>query len=80
MSDKDFESNEHASVYVNEHLCPDFKCLLEQATATKKECDWKFVLVKNGQIFARKTEAGKRIVKIMSSSDIEKISQDWASQ
>lgn len=42
-------------VYVKEHLCPELKKLFGKATA-KKEARWNFLWVRNGQIFARKTD------------------------
>lgn len=58
-------------VYLNEHLCPRIKKLLSQATARKKEAGWKFVSVRNGQIFSRKTEDGP-VAKITCREDLSK--------
>lgn len=59
-------------IYVNEHLCPELKKLLGQTTSRKRECGWKYVWVRNGQIFARKAEETP-VVKISSSNDLPKI-------
>lgn len=75
LSAKDFGSDGHVPFYVSEHLCRDLKCLLMQAAAKKREGNWKFAWVKNGQIFAKKKEAAS-IVKLTLSSDIENISRD----
>lgn len=62
-------------VFVNEHLCPELKKLLGQATSRKREQGWRFVWVRNGQIFARKKEDTSAI-KIGSSDDLEKMTRD----
>lgn len=61
------------SVYVNEHLCPELKKLLGQAVTKKKDASWKFVWVRNAQIFARKSETSP-VVKIACPDDLAKIS------
>lgn len=60
------------SVYVNEHLCPALKKLLGMTVAKKKECNWKFVWVRNGSIFARKAEQTP-FVKVTCVDDVRKI-------
>lgn len=47
---------------VIDHFCPDLRRLLEQATSKKRKCDWKFVWVKNGQMFARNAEAAPTVI------------------
>lgn len=59
-------------VFVNEHLCPELKRLLGQATARKRETGWKYVWVQNGKIYARKMDNGPRI-RILSSEDVAKM-------
>lgn len=60
-------------IYVNEHLCPELKKLLGQTTSKKRDSGWKFVWVRNGQIFARKMEDSP-VVKICCANDLSKIS------
>lgn len=59
-------------IYINEHLCPELKRLLGQTVAKKRESNWKYVWVRNGQIFARKAE-NTVVVKIQTSDDVAKI-------
>lgn len=59
-------------IYINEHLCPAMKRLLGMAGARKREHAWKFVWVKNGVIFARRTEKSQ-IIRINRESDLDKI-------
>lgn len=47
-------------VFVNEHLFPDWKKLLGQAVSKREDASWKFVWVRNAQIFARKDEASPK--------------------
>ncbi|KAH7959018.1 hypothetical protein HPB49_007327 [Dermacentor silvarum] len=61
-----------APVYVNEHLCPERKRLLAQAINKKRDADWKFVWVRGGQIYARKSESS-RALKISNRADVAKI-------
>lgn len=61
-----------SSVYVNEHLCPALKKLLGVTVARKKECNWKFVWVRNGSIFARKAEQTP-LLKVTCADDVCKI-------
>lgn len=69
----DLGANAQVPVFVNEHLCPELKKLLGQATTKKRECNWKYVWVRNGQIFARKGDETP-VVKISSNNDLLKIS------
>ncbi|KAH9375603.1 hypothetical protein HPB48_013813 [Haemaphysalis longicornis] len=59
-------------VYVNDHLCPELKILLKQATARKNEKQWKYVWTDEGKIFARKTDTS-RVLRITSPNDLEKM-------
>lgn len=61
-----------APIFVNEHLCPDRKRLLGQAIAKKREAGWKFVWVRNGNVYARKSEKSNAL-KIGSASDLVKM-------
>ncbi|KAH9379472.1 hypothetical protein HPB48_012270 [Haemaphysalis longicornis] len=61
-----------APIFINEHLCPDRKRLLVQAIAMKREAGWKFVWVRNGNIYARKSEKSNAL-KIGSASDLVKM-------
>lgn len=59
-------------VFINEHLCPEYKLLLGMAIAKKKEKNWRFVWVSQSKILARRTENSKAI-HIASSGDLSKI-------
>lgn len=65
--------SESVPIYVNEHLCPERKRLLAQAIAKKRETNWKFVWVRDGHIYARKSENSARL-RITSSIDLNKMS------
>lgn len=69
-SDVGFDSEE--PFFVNEHLCPELKRLLGQATARKRETGWKYVWVQNGKIFARRMDNAPKI-KISCSGDVAKM-------
>lgn len=58
--------------YVNEHLCPELKRLLGKATAKKRQAGWNFLWVRNGQIFARKTESSA-VLAITSEEDLSRM-------
>jgi regulator of replication initiation timing len=59
------------NVYVNEHLTPYNKSLLFNAKKLK-ERGWKFIWIKEGKIFARKDDGGKRI-RLTSLEHIDKL-------
>lgn len=59
-------------ICINEHLCPELKKLLGQAVARKREVGWKFVWVRNGNIFARRAERAP-LLKVFSASDLAKM-------
>lgn len=63
---------DEAPVYVNDHLCPEYKALLGMAIAKKKEKNWKFVWVAQSKILARKAENAS-VVHIVSRDDLAKI-------
>lgn len=65
-----FDANE--PVYINEHLCPEYKVLLGKAIQTKRDKNWKFAWVSQGKILMRKTE-NARVVHIACDADLEKI-------
>lgn len=62
-----------APIFVNEHLCATLKRILGMAVTKKRECNWKFVWVQNGKIFARKAEHAP-VIPIASEADLVKIS------
>ncbi|KAH7971385.1 hypothetical protein HPB49_023163 [Dermacentor silvarum] len=62
-----------APVFINEHLCATLKRLLGQATARKREVNWKYVWVRNGKIFARHSDNAP-CIKILRSEDIARMS------
>lgn len=61
-------------VYINEHLCPEMKKLLGQATAKRKETGWKYLWVRNGQVLARRAE-DTPVLKITCGDDLSKMSK-----
>lgn len=62
-------------IYINEHLCQYMKRLLGMAVTRKREVGWKFVWVKNGNIFARRDEKSQ-VATIKRESDLDKICAD----
>lgn len=70
LSGTDFICDELVSVHVKYHFSPDLKFVLGQANAKKKCTFVRSFWVKNGQHFARKTEAAA-IVKVASSSEMK---------
>lgn len=61
-----------APIYVNEHLCPERKRLLAQTISKKREVNWKFVWVRGGQIYAKKSE-NNAVLKISGAADLSKM-------
>lgn len=59
-------------IYVNEHLTPHKRRLLWLAKTKAKESNWKFVWVRNGNIYAKKNETSNPII-ITNATDIELI-------
>lgn len=59
-------------VFVNEHLCRALKRTLGKAIAKKRQCNWKFVWVRNGKIFARKNESAS-VITIDNEAAVDKI-------
>lgn len=59
-------------IYVNDELTPNNRRLLWMSKTKAKECNWKYVWVRDGHIFARKSEGSSHIV-INNASDIELI-------
>lgn len=72
LTTSDLGLHTRVPLFVNEHLCPELKRLLGQATSKKREFGWKFTWVRNGQIFARKAE-DTPVVKISTEKDLSKI-------
>lgn len=72
ITSKDLDFATSCPIYVNEHLCPELKRLLGQAVSHKKDANWKFAWVRNGQVLARRTETSP-VVKISSVADLAKI-------
>lgn len=71
LSADDIGFSETNPVYLNEHLCPEYKMLLGLAIARKKE-NWKFVWVSNSKILARKAE-NSTVIHIATRDDLSKI-------
>lgn len=72
LTTSDIGFAETCPIYVNEHLCPEYKALLGMAIAKKKEKKWKFVWVAESKILARKTE-NSSVVHIATRADLAKI-------
>lgn len=68
-------NNNKNYIYVNEQLTPYNRRLLWQTKTRAKECNWKFVWVKNGSIFVRKIENSPAII-INNFADIEVITSE----
>lgn len=69
LSPVDFGYEGTDTVYINEHLCPEYKVLLGKAIARKREKGWKFTWVTNGKILARKAE-NSNVIQIRSEADL----------
>ncbi|CAH2107891.1 unnamed protein product [Euphydryas editha] len=54
-------SSKKEPIYVSEHLAPDTKMLLAAARRKSKEVNYKFVWVRDGKIYMRKSENSKYI-------------------
>lgn len=59
-------------IYLNEHLTPFNKQLFWEAKLKSKECDYRYVWVKDGKIFVRKNEKD-RACRIRNEEDLKKI-------
>lgn len=57
------------SVFVNEHLCPEYKVLLARAIAAKKLHNWKYAWVSRGRILARKAD-NSDVIRISTEADL----------
>ncbi|KAL1418336.1 hypothetical protein MTO96_025982 [Rhipicephalus appendiculatus] len=68
----DLGIDSRSAVFVNEHVCPELKRLLGQATVRKRETGWKYVWVCDGKIFARQTDNAPKI-KIENNDDVNKM-------
>lgn len=60
------------NIFVNEHLTKDNKNLLTAVKRKRAEFNWKYVWVRDGNIFARKSETSD-VLKIDLMSDVDKI-------
>ncbi|XP_075167213.1 uncharacterized protein LOC142239312 [Haematobia irritans] len=63
-------SNTTSYIYVNDELTGNNRRLLWMAKTKARECQWKFVWVRNGTIYARKAESSPQIL-INNAADIE---------
>ena len=59
-------------LYLNEDLPPNLRALRGKANALRKEKGFKFLWIKNGNLFLRQNEESK-IYNIKKTSDLEKI-------
>lgn len=65
--------DKEVKVYINDHLAPYFKSLLQSAKARAKVFHYKFVWFKKDAVLVRKDETTQKIIKIRSLDDIYKI-------
>ncbi|XP_065368909.1 putative leucine-rich repeat-containing protein DDB_G0290503 [Calliphora vicina] len=66
------EDTNNKFIYVNEHLTPYKRRLLWLAKTKAKDSNWRYVWIKNGNIYAKKNEISNPII-IFNASDIELI-------
>ncbi|XP_065310131.2 uncharacterized protein [Dermacentor albipictus] len=64
------EKNE--PVYINEHLCPEYKILLGKAIQTKRDKNWKFAWVSQSKILMRKLE-NSTVLHIRTEEDLANV-------
>lgn len=64
--------NSSAKVFINEHLSPENKLLLNKAKEVAKSKGYKYVWSRDGKIFVRR-ESGEGYRKIELSSDLDKL-------
>lgn len=60
------------NIFVNEHLTKENKNLLTAVKRRKDEVQWKYVWVRDGNIFARKTDTSD-VIKVDQMSDVNKM-------
>lgn len=68
----DNTQNQKSNIYINEHLCGFYKKLLYDAKDFANKNEIKFVWIRDGNIFMRKSE-GTKFVNISKSSDFVKV-------
>lgn len=66
------EDTNNKYIYINEHLTPHKRQLLWLAKTRAKESSWRFIWVRNGNIYAKKNETSSPII-IANTADIELI-------
>ncbi|XP_065367204.1 uncharacterized protein LOC135959969 [Calliphora vicina] len=66
------DNNNSKYIYINDQLIYNYRQLLWVAKTKAHEANWKFVWVRNGNIFARKNENSPSII-INNAADIESI-------
>lgn len=66
------ENNNNNYIYINDQLTDHNRRLLWLAKTKAKEANWKYVWVRNGNIYARKIE-NERYIAINKNTDIELI-------
>lgn len=65
-------NNNKEFIYINDHLTAQNRHLLWMAKNKAKECEWKFVWIRNGHVVAKKNENSSTIL-IANAADIENI-------
>lgn len=56
-------------IYVNEHLCPEYKQLLGKSVAAKKQHNWRYAWVSSGHNLMKKSDNSKTI-RISTEADL----------
>lgn len=59
-------------IYVNEHLCPEYKQLLGKSIAAKKQHNWRYAWVSKGRILMKKSD-NSRTIRISTEADLAQI-------
>uniref|UniRef100_A0A8D9A006 FP protein C-terminal domain-containing protein n=1 Tax=Cacopsylla melanoneura TaxID=428564 RepID=A0A8D9A006_9HEMI len=60
-------------VFISEHLTPHFKQLLSKTKVAAKEKNWKYVWVRDCQIYAKKSDTDKNVVTVGDVLDLTNI-------
>lgn len=68
-----FAGSGDGKIFVYAQISPELKQLRWQAKEKANQCHWKFVWIKDGILFARKSDSDKNSVKILSVDDLVKI-------
>lgn len=72
FSNSDIGLDTNAAVFVNEHLGSTLKQVLGEAIEEQRQCNWSYVWLLNGKIFAGQTESSSHL-QIIHGNDVDKI-------